>query len=187
MVGFSDKLREFFPSFVSLIHQCSSSYQQLLIYKLIIGFISSTFAFIFEYSSFSCVYLELSRQISEKLCMIVLVLHIAHLLLVLDLAPRQLTRQKLDNHVEQTPQVVMAAHLLILVGVHRRITHRSSESGLRSGRPHLALGIRVFARQTKIKHEYDARICGQAAHREIRRLDVTMQKADSVYALYYIK
>jgi len=55
---------------------------------------------------------ELGRQVSEELRVVVLLLDVADLLLVLHLTPRQLTRHKLNHHVEQRPQVIMTTHLL---------------------------------------------------------------------------
>jgi len=55
---------------------------------------------------------KLRRQMLEELGVIVLLLDVADLLFVLHLAPRQLARHKLNDHVEQGPQVVMSTHLL---------------------------------------------------------------------------
>lgn len=55
---------------------------------------------------------ELDGHVFEEGQVVILFLHGAHLLLVFDLAPRQLTRHELHQHVEQRPQVVMTTHLL---------------------------------------------------------------------------
>ena len=55
---------------------------------------------------------KLGRQVLEEGGVVLLVLHDAHLLLVLHLAPRQLAGHELDEHVEERPQVIVSAHLL---------------------------------------------------------------------------
>ena len=124
--------------------------------------------------------LELAGQVLEELRVIVLVLHEAHLLLVLDLAPRQLTGEELDDHVEERPEVVVAAHLLVLVRVDRRVAHGAAEAGLRASGAHLALRVRVLAREAEVEHEDFARVCRHAAHGEVGGLDVAVEEADGV-------
>ena len=40
----------------------------------------------------------------------------------------QCTLQKLNQHVKQWPQIVVASHLAIVVRIHRRIAHRAAET-----------------------------------------------------------
>ena len=68
--------------------------------------------------------------------------------------------------------------------VHGGIADSAPESGLWPGSPHLALSIRIFARQTKVKHVDLASGAGQAAHRKVGRLHVPMKKPDRMYVLY---
>ena len=68
--------------------------------------------------------------------------------------------------------------------VHGGISDSASEARLWPGSPHLTLSIRILARKSKVKHVDLAGGAGQAAHRKVGRLHVTMQKADRMYVLY---
>lgn len=71
---------------------------------------------------------EVLRKMFEKRLVVELTLHLAHRVLVLDLPPRQLAVDHLDEDVEQRPQVVVSSHLLILVRVDRRVANGSAKA-----------------------------------------------------------
>ena len=72
-----------------------------------------------------------------------------------------------------------SAHL-VLVRIHGRVSHRATKASLRSSCSHRAFGIGVLSRQAEVEHEHRAARRRQPAHGEVRRLDITMEKADRV-------
>lgn len=69
------------------------------------------------------------------------------------------------------------------MSVHGGISHRSSEACLRPSGSHFTLSVRVLSGQAKVEHVDFATIGGQATHRKVARLDVTMQEADGMDVL----
>ena len=67
----------------------------------------------------------------------------AHLLLLLQLAPREGAGSKLDEDVEERPEVVTPAQVLGLVGGDRGVAGRPAEAALLPRRPHLAAGQQI--------------------------------------------
>ena len=84
--------------------------------------------------------------------MVIFLFHQSNLLLVLDLPPGQLTVRKLDQHVEQRPEIVVSPHLLVLVSVDGGVSDGAPEAGSCAGGPHLARGVGVLPRQPEVQH-----------------------------------
>lgn len=117
--------------------------------------------------------LQIGRQMLQQQPMVVLLLHQTDLLLVLDLAPRQLPVDELHQHVEQRPQIIVTSHLPIAMRIDRRIAHRAAEAGGRPRASHLTGAGRVLAGEAEVEHVDASAIVGQASDGEVALLKIT--------------
>lgn len=89
------------------------------------------------------------------------------LFFIFDLAPWQLTVDELDEHIVEGPEIIVATHLLVLVGVYGGVANRAAKPGDRSWHSNLAGVCRELTRQSKVQHVHVTVVVWMSPHRKI--------------------
>lgn len=75
---------------------------------------------------------------------------VPHLVLVLELTPRQFLVQQLQQNEEKAPQIILAAQFFLKVGCETRVWDRASEFRLRACGEHFAPRVEVLLREAEV-------------------------------------